>query len=696
MKTAAMKNSPVLKAKVKEIISADGLEFKDLNGNGKLDKYEDWRLPAEERAKDLVNQMTVEEKAGLMVICQKKMGISLSEENKHLSSHNGIINEQDEELPEGRGHEYGTTDMIKNMHIRHIIVRENAKPSELATWVNTLNELAEETRLGIPVMVASNSRNENGDAAYGVKDVETKFTAWPGTLGIAATRDLQIVKEFAEVGRKEFKVTNIRKGYMYMADAVTDPRWFRTFGTFGEEVGFISEAITTIIKAYQGEQLSSESIGLTIKHFPGGGARENGFDPHYEEGKFNVYPTEGSLEKYHLPPFIAAIKANPSSIMPYYAIPSNEKSATPQAPFQESFEEVGFAYNKAMISGLLRGQLGFTGYVNSDSGVLSRMAWGVEELTLPERVAKALEAGTDIMSGTNEVNEFVTAMKEGLVSEERVNESLVRLLKEYFELGLFENPYCDPEEADNIVNTKESQELAYKAHQKSVVLLKNKENLLPLTPEKLAGKKVYVELLTKIYSDEELEKRRMAGNAADPRETIKKFQEFIREDHSDITFTNDYHEADYAILFLEPSSGSYFDATETYLELNILEETGVDLKKIDAIREVVPNVIMNVNFNLPFLLTNVEPMADAMLAGFNTYAQATLDVILGNFNPEGKLPITLPGSDAAIAVDENGICASPNDVPGYDKEKYMNGLPYFYVDSEGNKYRYGFGLSYKE
>ena len=388
MTTNTTYKQPAVEAKVKDILTVDGLKFKDLNGDGKLDKYEDWRLPAEERAKDLVDKMTLEEKAGLFVICDKKMGISLTDENKHLSIYNGIINEQDQELPDGRGHEYATTEMIENMHIRHIIVRENAKPSELATWVNALNEMAEGTRLGIPVLVASNSRNENTDAAYNAEDVESKYTAWPGTLGIAATQDLQVVKEFAEVGRKEWNASNLRKGYMYMADAVTDPRWFRTFGTFGEEVGFIGDAISTIIKTYQGEQLSSDSIGLTIKHFPGGGARENGYDPHYEEGKFNVYPTEGSLEKYHLPPFVAAVKANPTSIMPYYAIPSNEKSAMPQSPFKESFEEVGFAYNKAMISDLLRDQMGFTGYVNSDSGVLSRMAWGVEELTLPNVLPK--------------------------------------------------------------------------------------------------------------------------------------------------------------------------------------------------------------------------------------------------------------------------------------------------------------------
>ena len=190
MTTNTTYKQPAVEAKVKDILTVDGLKFKDLNGDGKLDKYEDWRLPAEERAKDLVDKMTLEEKAGLFVICDKKMGISLTDENKHLSIYNGIINEQDQELPDGRGHEYTTTEMIENMQIRHIIVRENAKPSELATWVNTLNEMAEGTRLGIPVLVASNSRNENTDAAYNAEDVESKFTAWPGTLGIAATQDL--------------------------------------------------------------------------------------------------------------------------------------------------------------------------------------------------------------------------------------------------------------------------------------------------------------------------------------------------------------------------------------------------------------------------------------------------------------------------------------------------------------------------
>ena len=241
-----------------------------------------------------------------------------------------------------------------------------------------------------------------------------------------------------------------------MADTTTNPCWYRITETFGEDSEFIGKLIETIIETYQGEELAEDRIALTIKHFPGGGARENGYDPHYEEGKYNVYPTPGSLEKYHLPPFIAAVKKQPSSIMPYYAIPSNDKSASPQLPFVGPFEEVGFAYNKGFIDGLLREKLGFNGYVNSDTGILTKMAWGVEELTEAERVAKAFQSGTDLISGHNEIKPFKDAYEQGLLSEELIDQATKRSLKELFALGLFENPYRDPEVADQIVNTDES------------------------------------------------------------------------------------------------------------------------------------------------------------------------------------------------------------------------------------------------
>lgn len=662
-------------ARVKQIIEVDGLKFKDLNGNGVLDPYEDWRLSPEERAADLVSRMTPEEKIGLMVINSRPMGISQPDKSK--TSHDGVLDE--EHYPKhrmGSPSLPGSTEIIEKWHVRHFIIRETPKGSLIARWINALNEVAEGTRLGIPVLVASNSRNERGGFKMAIKPDDQDFTQWPGTLGLAATRDLDVIADFAAKSRREFDATGIKKGYMYMADVVTDPRWFRINGTLGEDPAFISQAIAAIIQGFQGEQLGPTSIALTTKHFPGGGARENGFDPHYAEGKYNPYPTPGSLEQYHLPPFVAAIAAGTSSIMPYYAIPSNAKSAIPQAPFTEPFEEVGFVFNKAILH-LLRETLGFRGYINSDSGVLTEMAWGVEALDIPQRAAKAINAGADILADTNDVKSIKEAFLRGLVTEDRLDLSARRLTTEMFQLGLFDNPYRDPAAADEVVDCAAHRAAAYAAHQKSVVLLKNRGALLPLTAEKLAGKRVYVELFEKGLLVSKLDALRAELKAANP----------------GIAFTTDYEAADIALLYINPFTGDYFKATGL-LDLKIHEDTNINLAKIRAIRAATPQVILSVNFMLPWLLGNVEPLADALLGGFETHETATLDVICGRVSPTGTMPLTLPGSDAAIAVDENGLCTSPNDVPGYDKEKYMGGRPYDYVDTEGNKYRLGFGLRY--
>ncbi len=683
-----------IRATVKGIIKQDGLEFKDLFGDGVLKPYEDWRLSPQERAEDLVSRMTDEEKAGMFVIVDQKMGISCKDGQP--TSRCGVLSEY--EGPGIRGSmAYPTTYQLTTRHIRHLIVRENAKPHEFAKWMNTLQEVCEGTRLGIPCIVAANSKNESADIRYNAQEEDNQFTTYPGTLGIAASRNMDLVKEFGETGHREFLACGLRKGYMYMADCATDPRWFRTFGTFGENPDLISQIIPELIKKYQGEELNETSVAMTIKHFPGGGARENGFDPHYAEGKYNVYATPGSLEKYHLPPFQAAVQAHPSAIMPYYAIPSNEKSSVPQKPFETDFEEeIAFAYNKQFINGLLRNTLGFDGYVNSDTGVLGDMAWGAEEMTKAQRAAKVLQAGTDMVSGEADPKPFLEAIKEKMVEPEIVDRALVRLLKELFALGLFENPYVDEEEADRMVNTEESRRQAYQAHQESVVVLKNRNGLLPLDESALKDKKIYVELFCKDdYTEKELEVMALSGSRKDPKKTIAEFVASVKRDYPQWQIVDDYHQADVAILFLNPTSGSYFEATPSYLELNIFEETGIRLEKIRQIRATVPSVVMHVNLNLPFLMTNVEPMADALSVGFCTFGQAVLDVLSGKVKPVGKLPITLPGSDAAIAVDEHGICASPNDVPGYDKAKYMkDGLSYAYRDEDGKEYRYDFGLTW--
>ncbi|MGD7706456.1 glycoside hydrolase family 3 N-terminal domain-containing protein [Microlunatus sp. Y2014] len=433
-----------------------------------------------------------------------------------------------------------------------------------------------------------------------------------------------------------------------------------------------------MVHGFQGEGgLGRDSVALTTKHFPGGGARENGFDPHYAEGQFNVYPTPGSFEAYHLPPFQAAIDAGTSSVMPYYAMPSKEKSATPQGRLVE-FEPVGFTYNREVLA-LLR-SMGHIGYINSDSGVLNKMAWGLEDLSVPERAGAAISAGTDILADTNDVHSIRTAFTTGLFSSQRLDEAAQLLLVEMFALGLFDDPYVDPEHADTVVANAEFEAAAAEAHRRSVVLVRNGTGpgtgVLPLTPESLAGKKVYVELFEADLTVAKLDDLRDRIAAA----------------HPDIAFTTDHGLADVAVVFANPFTGDYFRSMGL-LDLTIDEHSHVNLTKIKKIRESVDTLVVGLNVVMPWLPGTLDELADAVLVGFDTRTDVVFDAVVGGFTPTGRLPLTFPINQAAIAVDDQGRCASPNDVPGYDKEKYMDGRPYVYVDAAGNRWERGFGLT---
>ncbi|NDL67042.1 glycoside hydrolase family 3 protein [Anaerotalea alkaliphila] len=698
-----------LETRVKSLIEADGYKFKDLNGNGRLDPYEDWRLSPRERAENLVSLMDLDEKVGMMLINTRFMG--LTQQDKSKTSHNGILDEAIVEKGETiftQEKKYGTTHTIEERKLRHFILRENYSPRDLAEFINTVNEVCEGTRLGIPCIFASNSRNENAEPVFGMNDAAGIFSTWPGTLGLAAAAkgdianggDASLISGFAAIAGKEWLATGIRKGYMYMADVTTDPRWQRIYGTFGEDPEFISDAIGRLIEGFQGTTLDKDSIAMTTKHFPGGGPRENGFDPHYKEGKWNVYPTPGSLEKYHLPPFAAAAAHGTASFMPYYSAPSIKRSVVQEFQGEDiPFEETGFAFNHYFLNHILRGKLGFTGYINSDSGITSKMCWGVEELSEAERFAKAVNAGTDLVADTNDIENLKKAVENGWISEKRINEANVRLLEEMFTLGLFDDrTYVSPEAAEAFISTPEHWEAAYAAHKKSVTVLKNSGNTLPLTQEKLKGKKVYVELFHK----------KPEGAAKYGEQARKECRELDLFD-----MTDNHEEADYAILFLKPQSGDYFNATPGLLELEICENktlkamdgteyqetTLQDMERLKAIVENVKGrggkVVISVNFTLPWIVGGIEPLADALLAGYDTFYNAQFEVMAGRQEPSGVLPLTLPAGDHVIAVDENGVCVSRNDVPGYDKDLYMpEGMRYAYKDSDGNVYRMGHGLKY--
>ena len=736
-------NGPTIGTTCQRVIEKDGLYFKDLDGSGELKSYDDWRLPAKERAEAYVKVLSTEEKIAQLFISDWRMGkypvtgpMAAMAPKEVILDESGVLDEAEFRGKTIFGEQYlpGTTTLLKEWFSRHLILRANATAEDMTDWLNQLQAVAEECPHWVPVSVASNSRNENGEVVFGMNDAAGVFAAWPGTLGIAAAvkgAGLELIDEFADCIRREWNACGLRKGYMYMADIMTDPRWQRSYGTFGEDPELVCAVMERLIPGIQGskEGVTADGVAVTTKHFPGGGARENGFDPHYAAGQWNVYATEGSLQKYHIPAFKTAVENHTSAIMPYYSKPAKEKSAA-QTDCEGNpceLEPFGFAYNRTFIQTMLREQLGFKGYINSDTGIVHNMCWGVEMLDSAERIGFAVShAGVDLISGLFDNEAGMEAYNRGkndyyethpvpdgftkeqlVLTDEALDRAVARTLQEMFELGMFENPYRSAKDAVKAVGEQADWDAAARTHRQSVVLLKN-DGTLPLVDEKCTQKKFYVEAFKK--------------DAAQAEEATKA----LREMFTDRILTDDPGEADFAVLMITPSSGEYFNATPGYLELDICDGKTVcnvdadgkpeastheetTLSGADRIREIAEavhknggKVIANINFTLAWEVGNVERYADVLLAGFDTYPSATLDVIFGRFSPVGKLPLTLPKGDEVLAVNEDGVCISPNDVPGYDKDQYMpdamkdeNGKAYAYRDAAGNYYELDFGLSYE-
>lgn len=621
------------------ILKKGGFEFKDLNKNGKLDKYEDWRLPVETRINDLITKMTIEEKVGFMLISTTRLkGDGGFDRNAPKEEITSGFNESDQTqnmnmftrkpLPYPMMMAAGTTRGVEQSNLRHFILRANTSAKIMAEWSNNLQALCESTRLGIPAIVASNPRNHvTVDASIGLSMGTTTFSKWPGELGLAAMRDLKLTREFAEIAAKEWTSVGIRKGYQYMADLATEPRWQRVEGTFGEDADLAAAMTREIVLGFQGEKLGLGSVALTTKHFPGGGPQVNGLDPHFEWGQDQHYP--GKMFDYHLKPFQAAIDAGTSAIMPYYA-----------KPIGTEYEAIAFSYNKAIIKDLLRSKMGFKGIINSDTGPIEMMPWGVENLSIVERYQKALECGVDIFSGSADPTLLLETVQKGLVTESRINESVARLLKEKFDLGLFENPYVDVATAEKTVGNAEFQKQADVALRKSIVLLRNEAKLLPLASKT----KVYFE---SYYDD---------GRTKTPATVIKP-----ETNNWNLEFVTSREEADVVLLWLTPSGGSLFNSTDAPSELQ-LSKNKIDVARVNETTYHKPTVLI-INYTSPWVIDEIDnPNVKTVLAAFGTTYEAVLDVVSGVFNPSGKMPFSTP-------VSRKAVLENKSDVPGHLEKK---------------------------
>ncbi|MBN8582061.1 MAG: glycoside hydrolase family 3 C-terminal domain-containing protein [Anaerolineae bacterium] len=612
------RNNLSLLGKAAPTLTQDGITFRDLNKNGKLDPYEDPRLPIEERVEDLLKQMTLEEKAGMLF--QTMMFI-----NK-----DGTLRENMSIMPLPQA-----SDMIARRLMNHFNLLEGTDPRHLAEWHNRIQKLAEQTRLGIPITISTDPRH-----AFTQNPLTSMtgggFSQFPEQTGLAATRDVDLVQQFGDIARQEYLAVGIRLALHPMADLATEPRWARSNGTFGEDAELSAAMTAAYIRGFQGETLGKDSVACMTKHFPGAGPQKDGEDAHFAYGREQVYP--GNNFDYHLKPFEAAFKAGTAQIMPYYGMPVGT-----------SHEEVGFSFNKSVVTDLLRGKYGFDGVVCTDWGLLTSMkilgyefmparAWGVEHLSLAERAQKIIEAGADQFGGEACPEVVIQLVREGKVSEERIDISVRRLLRDKFRLGLFNNPFVDVDAAERIIGQPEFRKAGELAQRKSIVMLKNDKQTLPLK----SGLKIYVENIKP--------------------EAIKPYGEVV----------TDVSKADLAILRL---NAPYEVRKSSFIE-RLFHAGDLDFKEPEKTRILnilnkVPTVV-DIYLDRPAVIPEIAGKSTALLANFGASDEAVLDIIFGKFTPQGKLPFELPSSMDAVRKQKE-------DVPH---------------DSENPLFKFGHGLSY--
>jgi beta-glucosidase len=606
------------------ILTQDDFSFRDLNKNGKLDVYEDRRAPIESRVKDLVSQMSLEEKAGTMYITM--IGISPEAEpvDKPFIPKSPMDFMAITMLPQ-------SSEMLVDKKMTSFNIIHSLGADKLAEFNNNIQGIADRTRLGIPITIASDPRhgNENnpGAALY-----TPAFSQWPSSLGLAATRDTLLVREFGNVARQEYLATGIRLALHPMADLATEPRWGRINGTFGEDAELSAAMTKAYVLGFQGDTLSPTSVACMTKHFSGGGPQEKGEDAHFDYGKNQVYP--GDNFDYHLIPFEkGAFPAKTAQMMPYYGIPVDQTD-----------ENVAFAFNKMIITSMLREKYGFDGVICTDWNIISgskvgdARAWGVESLSPSERTLKAIEAGCDQFGGESSPELIIELVKSGRLSERRIDVSVARILRDKFTLGLFDNPFVDSEKANELTGKQEYRELASKAQARSTVLLKN-ESLLPLK----RGTKVYIE-------------------GINHPQAFASFGEVVESPE----------EAEVVIKRIqtpyEPRDDNFL---ERFFHQGRLYYTPDELEDILSLIQSRPSVVI-ANLERPAILTEIDAASTSLVAEFGTSDEVLAKVLFGEEKPEGKMPFELPSSWEAV-------------------EAQLEDVPY---DSKDPLYEFGHGLSY--
>ena len=611
------------------MLQKDGLQFKDLNRNGVLDPYEDWRLSPEQRARDLVARMMLEEKAGTMM-----HGTARSLGGPMASA--------------GMGGQYDTAAvraLIDSVKVTNLITRLNTDPRTLAAQNNVLQVIAERTRLGIPVTISTDPRN-HFQYLPGVNS-QTTFSQWPEALGFAAIDDTALTRAFGDIARQEYRAVGIHMALSPQADLATEPRWPRVAGTFGEDADLASRQVRAYVVGFQHGANGVDSTGVVtvVKHWVGYGAAKDGWDSHTYYGRFATFP--GHDLDYHIRPFLGAFAAHAAGVMPTYSI--LQGAIWDGKPV----EPVGAGFNRQLLTDMLRKHYGFQGVILTDWAITwdcpdrckngapagerpsfadVGMPWGVEDLTMRDRFAKAVEAGVDEFGGTERADLLVEALRVGQLTVARLDSSVVRILTQKFAQGLFEHPFVNPDSAARLVGNPTFLAAGVDAQRRALVLLENKGGLLPLKPGR--SLRVYLH-----------------GISADA------------ATHEGWTVVSDPLKADVAIMRLnapfERLHPQYVFGQFFHEGSLAFKDGDPDFETFKRVSAVVPTIV-TVYLDRPAILTPLQGKARALIANFGVSDAALLDVLTGRAKPEGKLPFELPSSMEAVAAQRSDM---PHDSP---------------------------------
>ncbi len=576
------------------VSSKQELLFRDLNKNGELDIYEDMRAPLDDRVEDLLGQMTLAEKAGILFI-------------------NGAIVNEDasiEPRPDGPPFPRAAVTQMAEQNLTHFNLWQIPAAQVVANWHNNLQRFAEQTRLGIPVTIASDPRNHFSRNIFAM--AATDFSQWCETLGFGALDDPDLVRQFADMVREEYLAVGIRVALHPQIDLATEPRWPRISGTFGEDAHVAARLVRAYIEGFQGATLGPHSVACMTKHFPGGGPQNEGLDPHFEFQRGQIYP--GHNFDYHLIPFEAALAAGTAAIMPYYGVPVDQTD-----------ENVAMSFNRAIITGLLREKYGYDGVVCTDWGLItdSRMgdvvwparAWGVEHLSEAERVRKALDAGVDQFGGESRSDLVEALVRDGRLPEARLNVSVRRLLRQKFQLGLFDNPFVDPGRVSEVFGRPDVLAAGAASQRRAMTLLKNEGQILPVTGR--------------------------------PRLYVRNLDAQVAGQYADVVATP--AEAELAVVRLD--TPWYPVETRNPMARGFhhgdLDFKGEAKEEILALLRAVPTIVV-IYLDRPAVIPEIAAAARGLLADYGATDAAVLDVVFGRARPEGKLPFELPSSMEAV------------------------------------------------